>query len=501
MNAFPHWLPAAALVLAVATGFAAGACAPGDPPTITPAAQGQTVPSAWAAGELRRIEQLHAAGRIDEALAAAEAIAAREPNAAEIHYTLGVMRGSKNDLDAAVVQFQAELAGNPAHLPSLKGLATAYDNLGQPALAAQTAERFLASTPSDRPMALLAGRSLVASGRPADAERWVAPIADAGDSDALVIMAAVAREAQDEAKAEALLRRALAADASNPEANRQLGQLLVRTSRGEEGERLLARHAGLATLRDAREAAQASVAQAGAGPEAYIRLGDVLRAQGDVLGADAAYRQALAQDGSSLLAMFALAEVALDQGKGADAARWAERAVGQDAANAQAQLLLGAARLHTGDRQGAEAAFEASRALRAWTSASWRSAGDAYRAAGDLPAAGEAYAAALAEKPDDGRALLGLGIVRLAEGDGSGARDALAQAAESAPDDPAVAMALSAAHAALGDAEAAEAAVRDAGRRADRVGWIEPEALGRRLAGAPDPDGLVARFRAAMGAP
>lgn len=497
MSLSVHCRVAAAIILTVA----AAACAPGDPPTVTPGAQRQTVPSDWASGELQKIQQLHTAGRIDEALAVAEAIAAREPNAAEIHYTLGVMRGSKNELEASVAEFEAELAGNPSHLPSLKGLATAYDNLDQPEQAAQMAERYLASQPGDRAMALLAGRTLAAAGRPADAERWLAPLVAAGDVDALVAMAVVRRDDGDDAAAEDLLRRALASDPRHPDANRRLGELLVRTGRGDEGERLLTRHAALATLRDARDAAHASVAQSGSGPEASIRLGDVLRAEGDADGASAAYRQALTLDGSSILAMFALAEMALADGDATDAARWAERAVQQDGANAQAQLLAGVARLLGGDTAGAEAAFAISRELRAWTVASWRTVGDGYRAAGDLAAAGDAYEAALAASPGDGRALFGLGVVRLARGDAAGAIEALQGAADAEPDDVAAAMVLSQVHADLGEADAAEAAQRDAGHRADRAGWIDPEALERRLAGVPEAAAVVARFRAAVGAP
>lgn len=480
----------------------------GTPPTVTPAAPapaaasaGARAPaSAWAQSQFQLIGQLHAQERIDEALALAEEVVRREPQAPGAQYTLGVMLGSRLEYERAIEAFEAELAANPAHGPTLKGLATAYEYLERHEDVAEVAARYLELEPGDVAMMRRAGASLADLGRDDEARRYLVPAAAAGDLESMVGLGRVLQRDEDPAsqeRAETLLRDALAMDPWHPEATLYLGRLLSRTGRAHEGEVLLARHAALAERRDEMDNAERAQRLAPTSPDVLVRLGEVRARHGDLEGAEAAYRQALSFDDAHLPAQLGLADLALRTGESSMALGWAESAAKAAPDNQAARLRLGLARLADGET---EAARELLGDLEALPVGELVRLGDAFAAAGLPEEARGAYEAAIEAGSGEAEAWLGRARLALRDGAPREALDALERARDAGapPRDTALLAAL--AHATLHETEARDEELAEAAEARLRSAPPDPDAVAEELAGLPGAEALLERYRAALDA-
>ncbi len=460
-------------LIALLTGL--GACDRGTPVGGSTVSGGaEAVPTAttspYVAQALAQIQQLMGRGESESAVEVAEVAISQEPEGPELRYALGILRLNLDDAGGGVLDFEAELARDPRHLPSLRALAGALEILAEREAALDAAERFLAIEPTDTEMVMLAGRQLSVLERHEEAIARLFPAASTDNgADVWAELGLARRAAGQDAEAIEDFRRAVEQDPTHVAATLNLGQLLLRGGFEEEGEALLERHAELAESTDASQHAEQAARQGGNAGD-FHRLAERRILEGDVVGALEAYDDAIRVDPSDPRGRFGKIETLLAVGRAGDAAALAGETVSVFPDDGQAHLIRATALVHTGDLEGAERSAQRSRDLRTWTPSSWLRFGEAYYDAGRVALAVSAFREALALDPENRSGLLTLGQALYFSNDYAGARDAFTEAARVASEDGDAALALGLSLWALDDSAAAEDALRDANARYTTAG-------------------------------
>lgn len=357
-----------------------------------------------AVGLLGRLEALRAAHREEEGLELARAYLEGHPDTPRLHYAMGVLLGSKEDHRAAIEQFEAELAADPGHFESHRGLAAAWMRLGDPARALPPLETCLAMRPDHVETRFQLGRMLSALGRLDEAEPHLRAAAESrDDADAWAELGLLHRRRGDLESSAGAFRRALERDPRHSPSLLNLGQILVRTGRAEEGEPLLERHRQVSLLEDRLDHYERSSRLGGATAANFTALADAQLRLGKSDEALASYRRALELDPENALAALGLASLLLERGAVEEATRWSVVALMEAPDNHRTHYVLGMVRLAKGQVDDAERAFEASRQRTEWDAEAYLRVAEAYLRAGALDRAARALDGAAAAAPADPR--------------------------------------------------------------------------------------------------
>ncbi len=434
--------------------LAACGARPGAAPEPTAPAVAVTTPSAASIAALQQLDPLLKAARYDEALDLVQTWVAREPGAVAHRLALGMIVTERDGFEAAEPRFAEALALDPNHVPTLAALMRGYADLGADD-AVGYAERILALQPSDGEAAAIVGRARIDAGDYEGALAVLTPAERSGRADVFSLIGRAQQRLGDAAAAETSFRRALDLDARSLEALLNLGQLLQRTGRAEEGQRLLDRHKSVSAEADALSFAEGSSQVEGAGAANFLVLGEARLNQGDFAGAEDAFERAAARDPKEARAPLGLAMVATARQAHEAALGFARQAVALDGQQAMAHLLLGAAEVRTGQLEAGRRSFERSQRLAAWQARDWSIAGQAFFDAGQLEDALAAYQAGYALAPEDDVVALRLGFLHQRLGQTGAARDVLAPAVARSPDNADLALALAIVLDRAGDAGAA----------------------------------------------
>ncbi len=402
-----------------------GSCAqaPEAPPTPTP-----YEPTAEEQAVLQQLSALQAEHNYEEGIATAEAFLAQHPDARRLHYALGIFHGSANKHSQALEEFQRELALDPNHVDSYRGLAAARVGVGDVEAALPLLEKALEIDQENNDVALELGRNLSNLGRFDEAEAYLQRATDGGVAGAATELGTFFRRQNRPEDAAAAFRNALRRDGDDMAAMINLGQLLIVEGRTQEGEALLAKHAQRATLNDQLDLYRRSSQLEGATVGNFLALAELRVRMGQDPEAAAAYGKALELDPKASTAALGLAALYLKTGQAREATKWAVHALMIDPEDAKAHFLLGLLRLSSGQANDAERAFEASRAAEPWTLETWWRNGDAYLSANDPQRAAAAYRQVLAKDPQQTAARYGLGRAEYLLGEPVAALETLAPA-------------------------------------------------------------------------
>lgn len=266
-------------------------------------------PSAEARLVLQRVAQLHNEGKYDEAISMVRSYLAREPDAPEFHYVMGVLLGSQGDHRAAIAEFEREIRDNPAFAESYNSLGTAYIRLGELDRAIPPLEKCLQLNPQHPVAGLQLGRILSQQGRLGEAEQYLlSAVAHAQDrADASFELGLLYRKSGRPEQAEEAFREALADNPRHLGALLNLGQTLLRLNRQEEGEQLLQRHSELATWYDRLEQAISASSLRGATAHNFLHVARLRLEAQQYPEAISAYKRALELDAKFLPAVLGLA--------------------------------------------------------------------------------------------------------------------------------------------------------------------------------------------------
>lgn len=481
-------------VLSLATiGLALAACRRGDQaagaqPGGSAAPATVATPSAGAVDALKQIDALVGAGKLDEAEKVLGDWTQREPNVVELELALGLVVEQSRGFAAALPLLERAYAMNPRNLPTLMALARGYDGAGQAALSERYAGEALAIDPRAGPAAAIVGRGLVNKGDYDDAIAVLERAQGSGRADVFSLLGRAFGRKSDDAQAEKWYRRALDIDPRNLEAMLNLGQLLVRTGRAAEGQPLLDRHKELSAAADQLQFAEQSSQVSGATSTNFLMLAEQRRLQGDLAGAEDAFRKAAGRDPKDAKPLIGLATVAMQRHANDQALTFARQAVALDGAQPLAQLLLGLAQVRAGQTDVAQQSFERSKRLAPWQAREWDMLGQAYFDAQRIDSAIIAYEEALKLAPNDGLLSLRLGFLHFHKGDLRNARTVLSNAVKAHADSGDLALALALVLDQLADPEA-PAMLNEAVARYARAG-----------SGAGTPEQQAARFREFKGA-
>lgn len=445
----------------------------GDAPTAAAPVARVSTPSAASIAALQQLDPLLKAGRTDEAFALVSQWVEREPDVPQHRLALGLVVGERDGFEAAVPHYEAALALDPAHVPTLAALMRGYAALGDTDAAVAMARRVLAQQPADGEAATIAGRALVDGGDHAGALAVLAPAERSGRAEVFALIGRAQQRLGDDAAAEQAYRRALALDPRALEAMLNLGQMLQRTGRSDEGQRLLERHQALSAEADALSFAEESSQVAGAGAANFLTLGESRLRQGDLDGAEDAFERAAARDPGEARAPLGLAMVATARQAHETALAFAQQAVALDGQQSMAHLLLGAAEIRTGQVEAGRRSIERSQRLATWQARDWNILGQAYFDAGLFDDALAAYQAGYALSPEDDVMALRLGFLAHRQGQAAAAREVLEPAAARAPDNPDLALALAIVLDGSGDPRSA-AMLDEAVARHARAGDLTP---------------------------
>jgi protein O-GlcNAc transferase len=401
----------------------------GSQPAAPPAEEVAAAPAV-----LEQIESLHRAGRYEEGLELARAALREHPEAPLLHHALGVMLGSTGDHRAAIREFEAELARDPDHFDSLRGLATATTQLGEIEASLPYLERCLEPAPGDAEISYPLGRNLAALGRFEAAEPHLLRAAETRQGTAAEVeLGKLYRQLGDDERAALAFRRALDRDPYDLAALSNLGQTLQRLGRGQEGEALLRAYERVAPqierLRQYEQASRLPTANAAN----FVLLARLYRDLGRDADAIAAYERALQLVPEAPGVVAELAAVELRTGDLERAEKWVELDQVLAPETPTPLFLRALLRLRQGRPDEAAADVEASRQRGEWAAAAFLELGDAYAHAGQPAAAARAYAAALEGDPESARGHYALALARALAGR---REEALASAGRAVEIDP-----------------------------------------------------------------
>ncbi len=391
---------------APAGGPAAGEAAPpaaGPMPAPIAESPPQQLPPE-AAALLGRLEALRRVHREEEGLDLALAYLAEHPGTPRLHFAIGVLHGSKEDHRAAIAAFERELAADPGHFESHRGMAAAWMRLGQPAEALTHLETCRAMRPDHTETRFQLGRVLSSLARFDEAEPHLQAAAlELDDADGWGELGLLHRRRGDLEAAIADFRRALDRDPGHSTALVNLGQLMVRTGAAEEGAALLERHRQISLLEDRLDHLERSSRLAGATAANFAALADVQLRLGSKEEAIASYRRALEMDPEHALAALGLASLLLERGELEEATRWSVVALMEAPESLRTHFVLGMVRLAKGQYEEADRAFEASRQRGEWGAEAHLRVAEAYLGAGELDRAARELDRAAATAPADPR--------------------------------------------------------------------------------------------------
>lgn len=362
---------AAAVTLAlVAAGCGRDPVDPADAPEparATTSTAARSLAQEEASKLLVQLERLRDAGRIAEALTLAEAQRKQFPATPRLNYAIGVLHGSRDDLNSARSAFEAELALDRSHIESAIGLASIQYKLGQPEAALQLMDTVLLVRPEHPTALFLQARALAALDRLDEAEAKLLSLSKRSDDpEHWNELGMVRRRAADLAGAMDAFRQALRRQPGHLSALLNLGQLLIRDGRREEGAELLERHRTQSLLHDRLDHLQRSARLNGANAANHAALAEAQLQVGMREAALQSYQRALDLDPNFPPAAIGLAALLLDLGRQDEALRWSVIAVMAAPNSMHAHYLLGMARLAKGDHAGAEQAFVSSHSLGSW---------------------------------------------------------------------------------------------------------------------------------------
>lgn len=366
---------------------------------------------------LTRLEQLRKEHREDEGLELARRHLAAHPGTPRLHYAMGVLLGSRADHRGAIREFELELASDPGHFESHRGLALAATLVGEFDRSIRHLEICAGMRPQDPEIAFQLGRNLSARRRYDEAEpRLTAAARLRDDADSWAELGLLHRRRGEDTKAAAAFRRALGRDPNHVATLLNLGQLMVREGDRQTGEALLARHRERAQLADLLDHLERSSRLGEATAANFTALADAQIRSGKVEEAAASYRRALALDPNSPIAALGLAALLLETGELAEASRWSVVAVLAAPTDQRAHFVLGMVRLARGQVDAAERAFQDSRRLRAWGVEAFLRTAEAYERAGHQDRADRAYRQADRLAPGDSLVAIALGRRALRRG-------------------------------------------------------------------------------------
>jgi tetratricopeptide (TPR) repeat protein len=394
------------------------------PGRATNVAATNTLPHEAATTLLLRLEQLRNQGQIADALSLAEAQRKQYPGTRKLNFAIGVLHGSRDDLHAAGAAFESELAIDPGHVESVIGLASVHTKLGQPQAALKVLDPLLQMQPDHSTATFLRARALAALQRLDEALPVLTSLAKrTDDPEHWSELGLIRRRAADLSGAEDAFRQALRRQPRHLGALLNLGQLLVRDGRREEGAELLERHRKQSLLHDRLDHLQRSARLAGATAANFAALADAHLEMGMPDAALQNYQRAIELDRDFPPATIGLAALMLDQGRQEEAMRWSVIAVMAAPNSMHAHYVLGMARLVKGDQAAAEQAFVDSRELGTWGNDAHLRVVEASLRVGALELASKELDLARENDPADSRL--------------PGLRERLAQARRSKADQPA----------------------------------------------------------------
>lgn len=305
---------------------------------------------ASAKDSLARADALMAGGKTDEALAALEDLAARNPEAPGLNASLGKAYYSKREYERAAEKLELALKENPNDGESVQLLGISYYMLGHMRQAVPLLEKVQSWLPRpDVTGSYILGVSDLQLGdldkaRAAFAKMFSVPPDSAG---AYVALAKMMLQHQFEEKAVAQLQKALQLDPHQPQVHFMLGEIYLFKS-----------DVPAALKEFNQELALNPIAW-----DAYWRRGDAYTRLEKWDEADKALRQAIWLNPDFSGPYILLGKVEMKKGDLTLATGFLERAIKMDPNNFSAHYLLGSAYKELGRQQDAEREFELTRNL------------------------------------------------------------------------------------------------------------------------------------------
>ncbi len=415
--------------------FAAG-CGPdasrlaSELPAASPALESQEDHSELIA----RLEALRRDGRSPEAISVVRRQLERSPDAALLHFHLGLLLQATGDFEAAEAAIVQALELQPAHYPSHRVLGDRARQRGAPAEAAEHYRTCVQGLPDHAGCRYGLGLSLVDLGELDAAAEHLGPAAEQLDrADAWSQLGQLERRRRRWPESIAAFSKALALDRVHLPTLIGMGQALIAAGRRDEGRALLEKHREEAARQDQINAVRRAANQPGAQVDVLLQLAQLHRSRDDVEAEEAALRQALKRAPTFPPAVLALANHLQHHGDAEEADALVETLLPQMSGDPAVLFLQGTIDLALGDRAAASAHFDASLAQGPWPPPVYLDAGKAWSRAGFPEQATAAFEQVLSGMPDSAEAHLGLAESRRASGDPDRALVSLERALELDP--------------------------------------------------------------------
>jgi putative PEP-CTERM system TPR-repeat lipoprotein len=276
---------------------------------------------------LLKAQFLGADGKIDEAIARAQAAATAAPRLAAAQHMIGLLYLQKKDPEQALNAFNEALKLDPASADVSLQVAKLQLASGRANLALQSAEDVVRKQPDNMDARLTLVRALVAGGNAARAETEVSKLAAQAprSADVQVLVGTVAAMKKNIPAARAAFTRAQELDSASTAA--LAGLLALDLSSGKPA----AARARIAARLAADPSNPALLELAG---RAYMSLGDAAKAE-------QAWRTLVEVEPASMVAYGALGQLFLSQGRLEDARREFERYAEREPKAVGAHTLVG----------------------------------------------------------------------------------------------------------------------------------------------------------------
>ncbi len=449
---------------------------------------------------VQKIDSLMQLRQFDEAIRYLTAMAAANPNMRLLHLNLGYAYGNKGDHEAAISNFRKELERDPNSWQAVSLLGQAYENKGDLEQAREYFGAWREMQPERWEAHYHEGKACLELGYTECAkEAFEAGLALNPQSDDLLVGRGRVQMIEDDLiGARKTFSQAFMMNASNADANYNLGQVLIRLGEVEQGKRVLEQFRELSEQEDELDYLRQSRDVAGAGAENTFAVGEALLNQGKYDEAMQEYRNAVAVDSTFWPAHHRLAFVMTRKGQYDEALESLHRAqrLAPEIFNVRFDLAKNYALL----RQGEEARqwLESAQQVRPLNAGESRFIAELFVRTGISEYGLQVLSGWLEENPDDHESHFVMGLLRHLTGDVAGAGGYYTRAILLSPATQHYRVVHSMALAALGKKNAAEDALKvipeDALRRnfakyrslagADALSQIASESLGIVLLGS-----------------